>query len=91
MLGDIMGVYNIFLDRLPKIDLHGYDRDMARVMVNDFVDEAIAMGYSEILIIHGIGDGIVKESVLDTLSRRKDIINYHVCGENVGCTIVKIK
>ena len=91
MLGDIMGVYNIFLDRLPKIDLHGYDRDMARVMVNDFVDEAIAMGYSEILIINVIGDGIVKESVLDTLSRRKDIINYHVCGENVGCTIVKIK
>ncbi len=86
-----MKVYDIFLDRLPKIDLHGCDRDMARVMVNDFVDEAIKMGYSDILIVHGIGSGIVKESVLDTLSKRRDIVNYHICGENIGCTIVKIK
>ena len=86
-----MEVYDIFLDRLPRIDLHGYDRDSARVMVNDFVDEAIAMRYDEILIVHGIGSGIVKESVLDTLSKRKDILNYHICADNVGCTIVKIK
>lgn len=86
-----MKVYDIFLDRLPKIDLHGYDRDMARVMVNDFVDEAILMGYSEILIIHGIGSGVVKMSVLDTLAKRHDIVDYHVSAENVGCTIVKIR
>ena len=86
-----MEVYDIFLDRLPRIDLHGYDRESARVMVNDFVDEAITMNYDEILIVHGIGSGIVKESVLDTLSKRRDILNYHVCGENIGCTIVRIK
>ena len=34
----VMMVNNIFLDRLPKIDLHGYDRDSARVMVNDFME-----------------------------------------------------
>ena len=38
----IVMVNDIFLDNLPKIDLHGYDRDSARVMVNDFaVKEAL--------------------------------------------------
>ena len=45
---------DIFLDRYPRIDLHGYDRDMARVMVNDFLDEAIQMEYSTVIIVHGI-------------------------------------
>jgi len=86
-----MIVHDIFLDRYPNIDLHGFDRDMARVRVNDFIDEAIYMGYSKVVIIHGIGDGIVKTSVHDTLSRRKDILSYNVAPENVGCTVVYLK
>ena len=83
-------VYDIFIDRLPKIDLHGYDRESARVMVNDFIDDAIAMKYSCVVIVHGIGSGIVKNVVQHTLSLRKDIDSYHISPENIGCTIVKI-
>ena len=79
--------YDMFLEMLPKIDLHGFDRESARVLVNDFVEEASQMGYSEILIIHGIGSGIVKE----TLFKNKKVLSYHICGENVGCTVAKIK
>ena len=81
----------MFLDTLPKIDLHGYDRDSARVAVNDFIDESIVMGYERVVIIHGIGSGIVKESVVDTLSKRKDIDSFRIAFENVGCTVVKIR
>lgn len=86
-----MNINNIFLDRLPKIDLHGYDRDSARVAVNDFIDEAIMMGYSEIVIIHGIGSGIVKEAVQETLARNKKVLCYHIDGMNNGCTVVKVR
>ncbi len=86
-----MEVYDIFLDQLPKIDLHGFDRDSAVVAVNDFVDEAYQMGYSEILIIHGIGTGIVREATHLALSRNKKVLSYRICGENVGCTIIKLK
>lgn len=86
-----MRVYDIFLERLPKIDLHGYDRESARVAVNDFVRESIMMGYSEIVIIHGIGKGIVKKTVQETLSKNKDVISYYLDGMNVGCTVVKIR
>lgn len=86
-----MYINDIFLERLPKIDLHGYDRDSARVAVNDFVDEAFLMGYSEVLIIHGIGSGAVRDTVQEVLSRNKKVISYHINGMNVGCTVVKIK
>lgn len=86
-----MFVNDIFLERLPKIDLHGYDRDSARVMVNDFVDEALAMGYEDVVIVHGIGSGIIKETVQDTLKRNKKVLNYHIDGMNNGCTVVKIR
>lgn len=86
-----MNVHNIFLDRLPQIDLHGYDRDSARVAVNDFIEEAIMMGYPEVLIIHGIGSGIVKNTVQETLFRNKKVLSYHIDGMNTGCTVVKLK
>ena len=86
-----MGINDIFLDRLPKIDLHGYDRESARVAVNDFIDEAVAMGYSDIVIIHGIGTGILKNMVQETLARNKKVLSYYIDAMNVGCTVVKVK
>lgn len=82
---------DIFISNLPTVDLHGYDRDSARVATNDFVEEASVMGYDEVVIIHGIGSGIVKSSVHEALSRNKKVLNYHIYGMNVGCTIVKIR
>lgn len=86
-----MYVNDIFLDRLPKIDLHGYDRDIARVMVNDFIDEAVKMGYLEVVIIHGIGSGILKNMVQDVLKRDKRVLSFYIDGFNSGCTVVRLK
>ncbi len=86
-----MEVDDIFLDRLPKIDLHGFDRESARVMTNDFIDEALCLGYQEILIIHGIGTGIVKNAVHEALSRNKKVSSYRLDGRNLGCTLVFLK
>lgn len=85
-----MEVHNIFLDRLPKIDLHGFDKDSARVATNDFIRDSIYLGYDEILIIHGIGTGIVKKSVHQTLSKNKNVLSYKLDNFNLGCTIVKL-
>ena len=53
--------------------------------------EKIVAGYDEILFIHGIGEGIVKNAVLDALSKNKKVLSYHIVGSNVGCTVAKIK
>lgn len=81
---------DIFIKNLPTIDLHGYDRDSARVATNDFVDEAYSMGWNQIVIIHGIGSGIVKLAVQEVLSKNHKVLKHHVYGSNVGCTIVYV-
>jgi len=91
MLVVMMELNDIFLDMLPKVDLHGFDRESARVKVNDFVDEAYIMGYEKILLVHGIGSGIVKDAVINTLSRNKKVVDYHIVGSNIGCTVAIIK
>ncbi len=84
-------VYDIFLARYPQIDLHGYDRDSARMITNDFVEENIALGNDTIIIIHGIGTGIVKKAVHEALSINKHVLDYKTDNFNSGCTIVKLK
>ena len=86
-----MDLNNIFLDKLPKIDLHGFDKESARVKTNDFIDEAVKLEYDEILIIHGIGEGIVKNSVHEALSKNKHVLSYKLDSFNIGCTIVYLK
>ena len=82
---------DIFLERYPKIDLHGYDRDSARMATNDFVMENVILGNDTILIIHGIGTGIVKNEVHEALRVNKYVLEYKTDNFNEGCTIVKLK
>ena len=84
-------VYDIFLDRYPKIDLHGYDRDSARMMTNEFVADNVMLGNEMIVIIHGIGTGIVKREVHEALKVNKYVSEYKTDNFNSGCTIVKLK
>ena len=77
----------IFIDRFPKLDLHGFDRETARVATNDFIRDNIKMKNKIIVIIHGIGSNIVRSSVHDALKKNKDVMEYKLFNGNVGCTI----
>lgn len=78
---------DIFLKNLPFVDLHGFDTESARVATNDFINDNLVLKNNKILIIHGKGTGVVKKSVHDTLSHRKEVIRYHTDTFNDGCTI----
>lgn len=81
----------IFIDSFPSIDLHGFDRDTARVKVLEFIKDNIKMKNDIICIVHGIGSGIIKNEIHNTLKRNKNVIEYKLFYNNVGCTIVKLK
>lgn len=81
----------IFVDKLPKLDLHGFDRETARVMVLDFIKDNIKMKNEIINIVHGHGSGILKDTVHDTLRKNRNVIEFKTFYNNDGCTIVKIK
>lgn len=82
---------DIFLNRYPHVDLHGLDRDSARMVTNDFIDENIFLKNEMIVIIHGIGSGIVKREVHDVLRINKNVLDFKTDNFNSGCTIVKLK
>ena len=81
---------DIFMMRYPQMDLHGYDRDSARMMVNDFVRDNYDLGNEMIVIIHGKGTGIVRREVHEALRVNKLVLEYKTYNFNDGCTIVRI-
>jgi len=81
----------IFINNYPKLDLHGFDRDSARVAINDFINDNYKMNNELITIIHGIGTGILKNETRKTLQKHPLVIDFKIYNFNEGCTIVQIK
>ncbi len=81
----------IFIDQFPTLDLHGFDRDSARVKINEFIQDNVTMGNEFITIVHGVGSGILKQETLETLRRNKNVVEYQLFKGNIGCTIAKIQ
>jgi hypothetical protein len=57
---------DIFIKHYPTLDLHGYDRFSAAVMINDFIQENSKLRNYDLVIIHGIGSGIIKQTTHET-------------------------
>lgn len=81
----------IFIDNLPTIDLHGFDRDYARIKVLEFINDNIILKNDIIVIVHGIGNGILKAEVHKMLRRSKKVLDYKLFYNNNGLTIVKLR
>lgn len=81
----------VFIDNLPTLDLHGYDRQTAVVALDDFIKENIKLKNEIVVVIHGIGSGIIKNSTHQYLRRCKNVLEFKVYYFNEGSTIVALK
>ncbi len=75
----------------PTIDLHGMDRDYARVVINDFIRDNYTIKNETVVIIHGIGLGILRKTVQEVLRKNKYVDSFKIDNFNAGQTIVKLK
>ena len=73
----------------PYIDLHGEDKVNALIKVDEFINDSIKLRHKYIIIIHGIGEGILKNIVHDYLKNDKRIEDYKL-DINIGQTIVSL-
>lgn len=80
----------LFIDRFPKLDLHGYDRECARVAIQDFILENKKLKNEYVVIVHGIGSGILRNTTQEVLRRNKDVVSARIDYYNGGCTVVHI-
>jgi len=77
-----------------EIDVRGKRAEEALQIVNDFIDEAIVINMSSVKILHGKGDGILRQLIRQYLATVDVIQSYH--DESVqfggsGITIVEFE
>ena len=60
-----------------NIDLRGKRAEEALQMVNSFLDDAILFGVQSIRIIHGKGDGILREVIRNEINSYKEVKSFH--------------
>ncbi|MCI5789996.1 MAG: Smr/MutS family protein [Tenericutes bacterium] len=76
---------------LPSLDLHGLDRDYARILINDFILDNYKLKNRKVIIVHGIGTGIIRKTTMETLKNNKYVETYKLDNFNSGTTIVELK
>lgn len=81
----------MFIENLPKLDLHGENSETARVLIDDFIKDSIKQKNSIICIVHGVGSGILRKTTKDTLLKNKKVIDFKTYYYNQGCTVVEIE
>ncbi len=81
----------VFINNLPKLDLHGFDRFCAQVAINDFIRDNVKLKNEFVVIVHGIGSGVLRKQVGITLKQSKQVVAYKTYYFNQGCTIIQIK
>ena len=78
----------------PQIDLRGERGEDALKKVSDILDTARLLGESQIRILHGKGDGILKVLIRDYLKTIPDVKTFYperVEFGGEGITIVELK
>ena len=81
----------MILSNTPKLDLHGFDRDYAKMLIEEFISDNYKMKNYQVLIVHVNGTGTLRKTTQETLRQNKYVEEYKIDNFNSGCTIVKIK
>ena len=77
-----------------NLDIRGRRGEEALVEVDQFMNDAIMIGYDELRIVHGKGDGILRTLIREQLKRYREIKNItdeHADRGGAGITIVTFK
>lgn len=75
---------------IPTIDLHGENKVISRILVEEFIKDNIKLKNPKIMIIHGIGKGILRKEVNMYLQKCQHVKSFYLDFMNPGCTIVEL-
>jgi DNA mismatch repair protein MutS2 len=77
----------------PSLDLRGLRADEALRKVTEFIDEAVMVGSNDLRILHGKGDGILRQIIREYLSGLNVVSRFEdedVRFGGTGITVVKL-
>lgn len=82
------------LDFNPDLDIRGFRAEQALRAVEMLVDDAILVGVRHVRILHGKGDGILRQLVRDSLGKTDGVLGFGDESEDrggAGITVVELK
>ena len=74
-----------------EMDLRGVRTEEAKAKLTSFLDEAYALGHTQVKVVHGRGDGILRKMLRDhlkSLNYVREYVNEHSDRGGDGCTII---
>jgi DNA mismatch repair protein MutS2 len=78
----------------PHLNVMGMTRDEAEEATQKFLDEAVAVGSSDLSILHGKGTGVLRRTLWDRLRRDSRVEGVRLAEAaqgGAGVTVVKLK
>ena len=78
----------------PYLDLRGFNTQEALIEVSELVDKAIVLNVRELKILHGKGNGILRQNIREYLKKLEEVKAYNdedVRFGGAGITIVLLK
>ena len=78
----------------PDLDVRGKRADEALMLFGDYLDNAILFGTPSVRIIHGKGDGILKDVLREELKTYKEVHTWHdehADRGGAGITVIEFK
>ena len=79
---------NILTSKSPRLDVHGETYDSVSLYVSRFIDDNYILGNKYIAIIHGKGEGILKNRIHELLKTNKKVEDFYLNNWNIGETII---
>ena len=80
-----------FLYNTPSLDIHGFDRYGGVAMIKNFIDNESKIGTKKLIVVHGKGEGILKQATHEYLKTDSRVLEYTLNIFNDGETIIILK
>ena len=74
--GDALNDDEIRLPLEEHLDLHAFRPRDVRSVVESYLDEALAAGFTEVRLVHGRGIGVQREIVRSLLGRHPAVVEF---------------
>ena len=82
---------DVLTSKSPKIDVHGETYDSVSLILSQFIDDNYKLQNKYIRIVHGKGEGILKNRIHELLKSNKKVENFYLNNLNIGETIIVLK
>ena len=82
---------DVLTSKSPRIDVHGETYDSVSLYVTQFIDDNYKLGNKYIAIIHGKGEGILKNRIHELLKINNKVEDFYLNNWNIGETIIVLK